>query len=237
MASNSILDELYGFSFDIFSDYAHFRHVFTQSFFETLLAPSKTVVTGILGAALGYGEKEIIELNDELSVGVEVLKIKGFAREMTTAINLKFGIPERTPVLRNLIIGPRYRLYVACKKVLLDKLHKAIHEPAYPLYLGISECLAEVDNITSPKKLRIIKETNFQCVAPKNGKIYGYKLIAPKVRVVVPRVFKTVHSYTHTPKGRMPSKWIELIMFYNCELEFKEPIDAFEFAGKKVCFF
>ncbi|MGB9659705.1 MAG: type I-E CRISPR-associated protein Cas5/CasD [Nitrososphaerales archaeon] len=231
-------NELYGFSFDIFSDYAHFRHVFTQSFFETLLAPSKTVATGLLAATLGLGEKEAIGLNDELSIGVEVLKIGGFASEITTALNLKSGSIERTPTLRNLLISPKYRLYVACKdKTLLDKLHKAVNEPAYPLYLGISECLAEVANISPPKKLRPVKETDFQCLVPSNGKEYNYKLTQPRLRVVLPRVFKTVSSYIYTPKGRKPLNYIDLIMFYNCMLKFKEPIKAFKFEGKNVCLF
>ncbi|MEM2741290.1 MAG: CRISPR-associated protein Cas5, partial [Nitrososphaeria archaeon] len=144
------MSELYGFFFDISGDYAHFRHLFTQSFFETLLAPPKTTISGILAAALGYiDEKEIIDLNERILTGVRILNVKGFAQEIINIKNLKGKTVQFTPVYRNLIVKPTYRIYLGSNdRKLIISIQDALKSPKHTLYLGISEALATIEKIS-----------------------------------------------------------------------------------------
>lgn len=241
MVTLDYMTELFGFFFDISGDYAHFRHIFTQSFFETLLAPPKTTISGMLSAALGYdNEKQIIELNEKVLIGVKILSLKGFAREIVNIKNLKGGSIQFTPVYRNLIVKPTYRIFVSSEdKELIIKIYEALNAPKHPLYLGISEALAVIEKISSIDSLRQSSSTIVDSIAPvideENLPLHKIN----KGEIVIPaRRYHTIKSFKLTKKGRMPQEYIDLIMFYGGYLEFKKaPINAFEIQNDRVPLF
>jgi CRISPR-associated protein Cas5 subtype I-B len=236
MTSNSILS---GFSFQATSDFAHFRNPFTQSFFETFIAPPRTTVTGLLAAAMGYDESAAIEYSKRVMIGAKVEEIRGFASDLTTIVNLKKP-PEKTPVMRQLLVSPRFRLYVASKdEKLLRNTSKALEAPMYTLYLGISECLAKVSGISSIEELKSGKAKLLSCIVPLTKKLkYKVRLPTnPKNEVYPPRIYRTIRFFDRERRGRNPSAFIDLLMFYNCQIELNKEIPTSVFQDEHVCLF
>jgi len=230
MDTESLPESLYSFYFDTHASLAHFRDIFTQSFFKTLLAPPRTTIIGMLGAAMGLNESDTISLSDKLLVGSKILSLKGYAKEITTAINQKRG-GGRTPVMRNLVVDPRYRIFIGSKeKELISQLRNAIRTPFFSLYLGISECLADVANISEVTNAHLVETKKFKCTVslPTDGG-YETKVDEKGKTIFLPERVRTVHSFTLSPKGRMPAAYVNLLMFYNCAVEFKKNVAAYDF--------
>lgn len=234
------MTKLYGFSFDITGDYAHFRHLFTQSFFETLLAPPKTTVSGLLAAALGLNEeKEVIELNNNILTGVKILGMEGFAREIIIAWNLKGGSIQPTPIYRNLIVKPHYKIFVASEdKEFLETIRQSLFRPEHPLYLGISEALATIKEVS-----RIV---SIQASLTNIVRTIGYVIDKEKIpvhkvnnsEIIIPaKRYHTVKSFKLTKKGRIPDEYIDLVMFYGGYLEYKKPVQSYNINGEMVALF
>jgi len=229
MISSFMGEKMYGLYFEITSDFGHFRNPFTLSFFETFLAPPRTTILGFIGAAMGLDEKETIELGNKLKVGVRILELKGFAREIVTTFNYKEKPPILTPIMREILVNPTYRVYLGSEdRELLKFVNEALIKPKYPLYMGISEFLARVVKISKLQKFEEVREKCFSCIVPANG---GYKVkIKPESgkKYFPPKICKTVHSYGVTKKGRNPKKFTSLLMFFGYDVELEEPIKAYK---------
>jgi CRISPR-associated protein Cas5 subtype I-B len=231
----------HGARFAISGQFAHFRDIFTQAFFETLLGPPRPTILGMIGAALGMSERDVVELGKRLLVGFRIVEIRGFANEITTALNLK-SPPTRTPVLRSILVEPSYEICIASDDVgLLSRILQSLREPIYPLYLGISDFLAQVtkvDDVVSSLTRRTSKV--LECVAPVTGEDkHIVKLQEPLSGFYVPpRKYHTVHSFKLTPKGRQPNSHIDLLMFFKCDIEFTQEKRVYEFEdGARFCIF
>ena len=226
---------MYGLYFEITSDFGHFRNPFTLSFFETFLAPPRTTILGFIGAAMGLDEKETIKLGNKLKVGVRILELKGFAREIITTFNYKVKPPERTPIMREILVNPVYRIYLGSEDIdLLKLIVEALRKPKYPLYMGISEFLARVTKISKLQKFDGVMEKHFKCIIPLNG---NFKVkIEPEVGegYIFPKICKTVYSYEITEKGRNPKKFVNLLMSLGYDIELQEPIKAYKTEENEV---
>lgn len=230
MNTGSLPESLFSFHFDIHAELAHFRDIFTQSFFKTLLAPPRTTIIGILGAAAGLSESETISISEKLFVGLKVLSLKGHAKEITTSINQK---PDggRTPVMRNFVVDPYYQIFVGSQEnELILKLHGAIKNPLFPLYLGISECLADITNISEILSIKMVKAKRFRCTLPLSAGIeYNTKIDEKGKIMFLPERARTVHSFVFSDRGRIPVSYVNLLMFYNCAVELNKDYAAFNF--------
>ena len=228
---------MYGIYFDITSDFGHFRNPFTLSFFETFLAPPRTTILGIIGAAMGLNEKKTAELSSYLRVGVRILDIRGFSKEIIIAYNYKMKPPERTPIMREILVEPMYRIYLGSgDKDLLENIIKALMLPKYPLYMGISEFLARVTKISNLQQYHKVMEKHFSCIIPANSR---YKVkINPGIgkKYFPPRKYKTVYSYEITKNGRKPKNFVNVLMFFGYEIELEKPINAFKTMENEVIY-
>jgi CRISPR-associated protein Cas5t len=235
MNTESLPNSLPSFYFDIHAELAHFRDIFTQSFFKTLLAPPRTTIIGMLGAALGLDESDTISLSDKLLVGSKILHLKGYAKEITTAVNLKRD-GGRTPVMRNLVVEPHYRIFVGSQdKGLILRLHDAIRAPIFSLYLGISECLASLANTSEVTNATLVKAKLFKCTVPLSSNVeYNTKVEEKGKTIFLPERARTVHSFVLLPNGRMPASYVNLLMFYNCAVELSKSLTAYDFR-EPVC--
>lgn len=234
MTSDSLPEQLYTFYFDITAELAHFRDRFTHSFFKTLLAPPRTTVIGMLGAAFGYSEEETITKLTDVYVGVKILSIDGYARDITTAINQK---PDggRTPVMRTMLVRPLYRIFIGSgDERLIEYAREALLEPRYPLYLGISDCLSYIKCVSKVMSINAINADRFNCVIPYDGGGYNYYSKGDGKMIFTPEIVKTVHSFILTRKGRKPNKYIKLLMFHNCEVKLEKNIIAYN-VGEPIC--
>jgi CRISPR system Cascade subunit CasD len=111
---------------------------------DTGLEPSKSGVVGLLCAALGRGRHEPVDGLAALTMGVRVDQEGTMARDFHTAG--KDGILRATGRVerRRLVVSTRYYLADARFLVglesddleLLARLHAALRDPHWPLYLG-----------------------------------------------------------------------------------------------------
>jgi len=233
-----------GISFVVKGDLACFRNPATLSFFETFLCPQRTTILGLIGASLGYSEEDTYEvLAKKLKVGIEILEINGFAREITKLRNLKGKEEERTPTMRNLLVRPKYRIYLGLEEnELFQKISRAIKEPKFPLYLGGSDFLAfPITEITLFDTLILGKENLFECVIPEVEKIDWF--ITDRIRnnkkrqlVISAKRYRTVRDWKITDRGRMP-EFIDLIVGYNCLIKTTPKLPCYYFAKKPIVLF
>lgn len=111
---------------------------------DTGLEPSKSGVVGLLCAALGRRREEAVTDLADLTMGVRVDQEGVMARDYHTAG--KGGILRASGQVeqKNLVVSTRYYLTDACFLVglvgddldLLTRLHAALRDPVWPLYLG-----------------------------------------------------------------------------------------------------
>ncbi len=111
---------------------------------DTGLEPSKSGVIGLLCAALGRSRDEPLDDLAGLRMGVRVDQEGTMARDYHTAG--KGGILKASGQVekKNLVVSHRYYLADACFLVglagedldLLGRLHGALRDPHWPLYLG-----------------------------------------------------------------------------------------------------
>ncbi|MEM2857094.1 MAG: CRISPR-associated protein Cas5 [Candidatus Nitrosocaldus sp.] len=235
MSSSSSPESLYIFCFDISSDLAHFRDIFSHSFFRTLLAPPRTTVLGMIGAMLGYNEEDTITKLTKLYIGIKICSLKGYAKDIMTAINQKTD-GGRTPVMRTLLVNPLYRIFIGSEdKKWIEDIREGALAPKYPLYLGISDCLAYINDISTIKNVNAISTNNFNCVIPIASDIeYKYYIKDNNKMIFAPEIVKTVYSFVLTSNGKKPERYIDLLMFHNCEVKLEKDIRAYD-VGEPIC--
>lgn len=221
--------------FDITGDFAHFRDIFTHSYFRTLLAPPRTTVLGFVGASKGLNEKYTIELSDKLYIGIKILSLNGVAKEIITAINQKK--PNlTTPIMRSLIVKPIYRIFIGSNdRGIINDIRYAIQTPVYPLYLGISDCIAEIKTISDIYNADLNTADLFTCIIPINNS--NFTSCTEGGMMFMPELNKTVYSFKHSPKGRIPDKYVKLLMFHNCKVKLEKPFNAYYIDNEPICLF
>jgi CRISPR-associated protein Cas5 subtype I-B len=241
MASSSTLK---GFHFTITSDYAHFRDPLTLSFHSTLIGPPKPTISGILGAAIGLDEKATIELNHEIKTGLRILRIGGFAKEIALLKNLKTP-PTMTPIMRRFVTTPEYQIFIASTdSSQIERSRSALEGPVYPFYLGNTECLAWIKEISQVMDVKPVtrKIDLYDCVIPMpKGAKATVRTDSKESQAQVlypPQTYRTVHSYKWTKRGRDIESFIRLLMFTGCKVELeKGRADAFDYSGEIVCLY
>jgi CRISPR system Cascade subunit CasD len=107
---------------------------------DTGLEPSQSGVVGLLCAALGRRRQQSVEDLAGLRMGVRVDQEGVLARDFQTAMNvLKAGggIKDTEPSARYYLADARFLVGLAGDDLdLLRRLHAALRDPRWPLYLG-----------------------------------------------------------------------------------------------------
>jgi CRISPR system Cascade subunit CasD len=107
---------------------------------DTGREPSKSGVIGLLCAALGRSRDEPIEDLTALSMGVRVDQEGSIEYDYQTAMNVfkaGGGIKENEPSRRYYLADARFLVGLeGDDQDLLRKLHAALHNPRWPLFLG-----------------------------------------------------------------------------------------------------
>jgi len=146
--------------FDIWGEYGHFRKPYTTTSPLTYSIPSRTVLTGIIGAILGIEKgKNNIDLNYEnCNLSLKILNpikkvlinqnlINTKIADMMSRIKPKGG---RTQIRFETLKDVKYRIYVEIfKHEKHEKLKDILvnHKPVFSISLGISEHIANFEYI------------------------------------------------------------------------------------------
>lgn len=245
------------FYFDIESDIAHFRDPMSHAFLNTFLAPPTHTVIGLLGTCCGFSEKETEEkLSDIILVGNKVLSIRGYLKDLVIMRNLKENNNIGFPRTRKFLVNPKYRIYVVSEdQNLLKKVSDGVSSPKYTPYLGISDCISYIryiSKLTDVKKTKIkqtectlsigkkdlenenslvdVKNTGKKIKEIENFEIPEFysKIKKERSLTVNPHLITIPRSYEITEdSGRKPKSIEGLLMFSNCILSFKKPVDGY----------
>ena len=153
-----------GIQFDISGYFAHFRKFYSNSSSLTYDFPPRTVIVGIIGAVLGLDKPSfpdigisvrIISPTRKIMQKINYINTKELCeskkeKEMKkyrgqeppkryTQIPLEILLPEGDKI--------RYRIYIWKADVTIEQLK----HPVYPISMGLSNFLAEINNVKSVK--------------------------------------------------------------------------------------
>jgi len=164
--------------FDLTGPMAHFRKFYTNSSALTYGFPPRTALMGIVAAILGYERDSYYE---ELDRGRFAVAVKVPTRRLIQTVNYvrtkredlillrRLGRVSGTQTLLEFLVPGgedrllRFRLFFAHPSAALlgqaaDRLKEG--RPCFPLYLGITECLA------TARYVNLFKTQEFQTIAP-----------------------------------------------------------------------
>jgi CRISPR-associated protein Cas5 subtype I-B len=228
---------LLSFNFDVEAEVAHFRDPTSHAFLNTFLAPPPHAIIGFLGNCSGMSHSETEELASKVRVGCIVLDIRGFLKDLVIFVNQKEKSNTPFPRARKFLVGPRYKFYVACEdRSVLSDLRKFVSMPRRIPYLGISDCLAYIRNISkishaNPKR---VKDTD-SIVPLENDIEYYTKIKEPHKITAYAETVRSPTSYEVTDRGRRPKGQKKFLMFVNCRIFLKSALNGYEIEGENVC--
>ncbi|RQD92741.1 type I-B CRISPR-associated protein Cas5 [Methanosalsum natronophilum] len=140
--------------FDIWGEYGHFRKHYTTTSPLTFSIPTRTALTGLIGAILGCPKEEYLNHfgRDKAHIGVKLIKP---VKKITFSENLidtkKAGpmmneIKNRTQIQFEFLRNPHFRIYFAHADPVLQRKARdqiSAHCSVYTPYLGLSEHIAD----------------------------------------------------------------------------------------------
>lgn len=144
---------------------ASFRVPETHTFHQTLPLPSRTMMIGLMGAALGLSLEEAHQFADEMKILVSVSGMhKGMMkdlwnyRKVTTkefsAEELK-SRPNYSVLTREYLVYPSFTfVYAAETKEGLEMVRKAFESPFYALTAGNSDDLLKIQEVSPIKDVQ-----------------------------------------------------------------------------------
>lgn len=147
-----MVEKLKGISFEIEGLYfSCFRVPTSTSIVLTYSVPPFTTIRGFLANCLGLKRDDFL-LQRKLKIGIQSSKINK-TRELSKLLKLK-GTGKRfmrnfpsSPIFREFIANPKYKVFTVGENSTIDKLSKAIKDPPRPLYLGQSDDMVDIENL------------------------------------------------------------------------------------------
>ncbi len=229
-------------------------HAFLNTF---LAPPTHTVIGFLGTCCGFSEKETEEKLNNKILVGNKVLSIRGYLKDLVIMRNQKENKNIGFPRTRKFLVSPKYRIYVTGEDDnLLKEVVNGVASPAYTPYLGISDCICcirYISKFTEAKKTKI-KQTectlslgkkdignttdfikNTQHIDKKNVMSENFEIpefystIKKEKSLTINPQFVTVpRSYEITEdSGRKPNSIEGLLMFSNCVLSFKKPLDGY----------
>lgn len=233
------------FTFEIESELAHFRDPNSHAFLNTFIAPPAHTIIGLLGSCCGFSELETENiLSSDVKIGCKILSLKGYLKDLVNMQNQKGKKSIRFPRARKFLVGPKYKVYVTTTTAaLISRLRESIISPKHVPYLGISDCLAYIRNISRISKAREIdlKETDSTITMTSminiDKEIDYYVIIKEEGKMTVyPQLVRAPRSYEITDSGRKPHNYQTLLMSLNCNIHFrKNKLRGYRIDGEEVC--
>jgi len=237
--------------FEVEGEFGYFNKTYTTTSPLTYGVPSRTALSGLVSAILGYERDSYYNLfsTNNSNIGItplseiqktrinlNLLKTKD---ETEKLLKYKGSYPEeieRIQVPLEVIKNPKYRIYLWLKnKEVMDELENKLrqHKSVYTPYLGISEFIAQFNFICRAQTIeKKAKEVEINSVIPAEK----IDKVAPKK----PKILKRERIPTDMEKvenGRKPSDFIDIIYEKNAEPVTLEQTSFYEVDGDNVLFF
>jgi CRISPR-associated protein Cas5h len=183
--------------FDVWGDYGYFRKGYTTTSTLSYPFPSRTTLAGIVSGILGYDRDSYYDLfgPSNSAFALQILNPIKKVRMNLNLIDTKTGFflsdnkGQRTQLPAEFLKDVKYRIYLWLEdESVMNDLFNFLsnHKSIYTPYLGISECLANIElvneNFIKPKEndangedliVNSIIPTNKAKVKIEPGKKYG----------------------------------------------------------------
>ncbi len=230
--------------FDIWADFAHFSHPATIYSSITYPIPTKTAVMGILGAIGGLGNTgDYIFLNNIL-YSVKIMRISGKRKfifngikNALSSIDFKKGIQNiknRKQFYRELLLNPKFRLYIDISNVDSDKIKGIVnniknHKSLFPVYLGVNFCLANFEFTGECENKDVRDDKDYVDIDSFIPLTYGFKLEEDKS-------YSDIRIPTTLNKERFFGGWSDLLVEYTGKT-IKTKLPHYSVVGKEKVVF
>lgn len=142
--------------------------------------------------------------------------------------------------MRKFLVNPKYRFFIGSEnQELLLKLNNGISSPKHIPYLGISDCLAYIRDISKIKTAKpiLLKDTE-SIVSFEEGQLdleFHIKIKKSGDFTIYTEMVTAPTSFDITEKGRKPITHKKFLMSVNCRLFFRKAIEGYEIDGENVC--
>lgn len=219
-------------------EYASFRPFYMSSLIDTYLFPPKTVVIGMIGAACGWDESDLVEHYDKIKVGIKIEHFDSIFNDLIKIWKVEdSGGRKIFVVVKRFLYKPEFTIYITASEDLLDTIQGGLEDPAYPITLGDS------DSLFYPKKnyLKVVdivstKSRYFKCLI--NAEIVGGMHYPKEKREegrfrIDPKIVKMPVSFEEGRKVKIAN----VLIHSKGEVELKEEVDAYEFEGEPIYLF
>jgi len=233
-----------GLALDLSGIFSFFRIPYNSLLMDTYQFPPKTTVIGMVGAALGWNEEEVLRNIPYFKYGL-IIEMHGESFNETAAIYKSKGVPIY-PITKNLLYNSAFKVFLSAptNDLLIQSAHDALLDPQFVLTLGDSENLFYPRN---PHYVHLIQDLEtkekstdrVRCILP--SEIYHeYCGTFSKIHndFLPPREIKIPVNFTGRGKNR---RFIPLNVCYysGIELQLKKFIErgAFDFDGDTVYLF
>jgi len=139
-----------------------FRRPTTTSLVLSYPLPPFTTIRGLLANCLGmprfpdYKEQLVLK---NIKIGMQPINLREIHRNKTTEICRLLKLIEReaaarariwnfpsTPMFKEFLVAPRYKMFLIGEKELLKKIYEKLRNPERPLYLGQSDDMIDFLN-------------------------------------------------------------------------------------------
>ncbi len=141
--------------------FATFRRPVSTSLILSYITPPYTTLRGLIANALGM-KRDDYSIQDWVKIGISPPENLNKSREIAKILKLKgtgttyTKIFPSSPIFREFLIAPTYRIYLAGEKDKIDCIHNALQQPQRPLYLGSSDDLTDVE-VSKPAEINEVK--------------------------------------------------------------------------------
>jgi len=228
---------------------ASFRVPETHTFHQTLPLPSRTMMIGLMGAALGFSVEEAHKFAHEHNILVSVSGThKGFMkdlwnyRKVTTkefSQEQMKNRPHYSVVTREYLVYPSFTfVYASEKRESLEKVCDAFTHPVYALTAGNSDDLLKVQFISEINELQPEKHEKFKNTILPGDKTkdctYDIKSMLQDKHVTfsvkMPEVFSLPTTFAFTGEVRTGIESCPFT-FIRDQVVLREPVDGYRIEG------
>jgi len=234
--------------FDVSGEFAHFRKFNTTSSPLTYTIPTRTAITGLLGAILGIGREEFYDhfLKEKASLAVQVLnpiRKQGYGFNLINTKEGMYRIKNRTQVRFEFVADPAYRVFLTHSDAeIFNGLKERIEKKDYTFqpYLGLAQLTSDVTFVdlvdavnesSNGTPVDVISAVNLdQCTGQKvviDPDLKYSSAIMP-MEMVIDREDTTVKAPAEgsLPKNRKTTEYAEVI-YETSGLPVKVLVDSF----------
>lgn len=217
-----------------FAQTASFRIPESHTFQQTLALPPVTTLTGLMGAAMGFGFEESMSFREQKSILFGVIgSHKGEMKDLWKYNKMKSEESLKDVLIREYLTDFSLNIAIASREQnVLSEIRKSFCNPKYALTLGNSDDLFKIMYV-SP----VVESEKIECSIFENTVLAGNQTLDYEsaidlkntpitYRVMAPQVFLLPTSFNFKGEERRVSKRQEFT-FVGSPIKLKQPLSVY----------